>query len=89
VLIDNLRLDQWRVLEPDRERVLQGGGAGMFLRILPTATQYARNALFAGDDAGDIEKRSPGKWISEDDEAARTRTRRSSCSRTCSASAST
>ena len=57
VVIDNLRYDQWKVFEPivnnyykkDKEEV-------PFYSILPTATQYARNAIFSGLMPSDMEK---------------------------------
>jgi hypothetical protein len=45
VLIDNLRLDQWRVLEPIISEFFRVDEEGLFYSILPTATQYARNAI--------------------------------------------
>lgn len=71
VLIDNLRLDQWRVLEPFIGEYFRTEEQGMFYSILPTATQYARNALFAGLMPSEIEKRFPGKWISEDEQGSK------------------
>lgn len=71
VLIDNLRLDQWRIIEPIVNEYFKVEDQGMFFSILPTATQYARNALFAGMMPGDIEKRFPGKWINEDEEGSK------------------
>lgn len=71
VLIDNLRLDQWRVLEPILGEFYRIEEQGMFYSILPTATQYARNALFAGMMPADIEKRHPGRWINEDQEGSK------------------
>jgi CheY-like chemotaxis protein len=71
VLIDNLRLDQWRVLEPIIGEFFRTEEQGMFYSILPTATQYARNALFAGMMPSEIEKRYPGKWVSEDHEGSK------------------
>ncbi|MBS1583401.1 MAG: PglZ domain-containing protein [Bacteroidetes bacterium] len=71
VLIDNLRLDQWRMIEPLIAEWFKVEEQGLFYSILPTATQYARNALFAGMMPGDIEKRFPGKWISEDEEGSK------------------
>ncbi|MBV6405987.1 MAG: PglZ domain-containing protein [Flavobacteriales bacterium] len=71
VLIDNLRLDQWRVLEPIINEHFRVEEQDLFFSILPTATQYARNALFAGMMPGEIEKRFPGKWISEDAEGSK------------------
>jgi CheY-like chemotaxis protein len=71
VLIDNLRLDQWRVLEPIVGEFFRIEEQGLFYSILPTATQYARNALFAGLMPSEIEKRFPGKWVSEDEEGSK------------------
>lgn len=71
VLIDNLRLDQWRALEPVISEFFRIEEQGQFYAILPTATQYARNALFAGMMPSEIEKRFPGKWINEDDEGSK------------------
>ena len=48
VLIDNLRLDQWKTIQPifaESFRILE---EETFYSILPTATQYSRNAIFAG-----------------------------------------
>ena len=71
VLIDNLRLDQWRTLEPILGQYFRVEEQGLFYSILPTATQYARNAIFAGMLPSEIEKRFPGKWISEDEEGSK------------------
>ena len=71
VLIDNLRLDQWRVLEPIISEFFRVEEEGLFYSILPTATQYARNAIFTGMMPSEIEKRHPGKWISEDEEGSK------------------
>jgi hypothetical protein len=53
------------------QRVLPREEEGQFYSILPTATQYARNAIFAGMMPSEIEKRFPGKWISEDQEGSK------------------
>ena len=48
ILIDNLRFDQWKAIQPifaESFRILEEDS---FYAILPTATQYARNAIFAG-----------------------------------------
>ncbi len=71
VLIDNLRLDQWRTLEPIVSQYFRVEEQELFYSILPTATQYARNAIFAGMMPGDIEKRHPGKWIGEEEEGSK------------------
>ncbi|MBS1498256.1 MAG: PglZ domain-containing protein [Bacteroidetes bacterium] len=71
VLIDNLRLDQWRIIEPIVSEYFKVEEQGAFFSILPTATQYARNALFAGMMPADIERRFPGKWLNEDAEGSK------------------
>ena len=56
VLIDNLRFDQWKAIQPkfaESFRILE---EDTFYSILPTATQYARNAIFSGLLPVDIEK---------------------------------
>ncbi|MCB0772942.1 MAG: PglZ domain-containing protein [Flavobacteriales bacterium] len=71
VLIDNLRLDQWRMIEPIVGELFKVEEQGQFFSILPTATQYARNALFAGMMPSEIQKRWPGKWLHEEDEGSK------------------
>jgi len=68
VVIDNLRYDQWKAIEPAIEghfRVVQDS---MYCSILPTATQYARNSMFAGMMPVDIQKRFPQYWTEDDDD---------------------
>lgn len=71
VLIDNLRLDQWKAILPmfaQNFRVLE---EETFYSILPTATQYARNAIFAGMLPVDIEKKFPLEWKNDDEEGGK------------------
>lgn len=71
ILIDNLRLDQWRAIQPifaETFRILEEDS---FYSILPTATQYARNAIFAGLLPMEIEKQFPDKWKNDDDEGGK------------------
>ena len=67
VLIDNFRLDQWRMVRP-----LLGEyftiKEDTYCSILPTATQYARNSIFSGLMPRDIERMFPDLWVDEDDE---------------------
>ena len=68
ILIDNLRFDQWKMIAPvlaDEFRVLE---EETYFSILPTATQYCRNAIFAGLMPSDIEKRFPKMWVNDEDE---------------------
>lgn len=71
ILIDNLRYDQWKVIEPvlnDYFRLLE---EDTYYSILPTATQYARNAIFAGMMPAEIEKRFPKLWFNDDEEGGK------------------
>jgi len=68
ILIDNLRYDQWKVLQPAIEQYYRVVTEDMYCSILPTATQYARNSFFAGLMPGEIEKRYPAYWVHDSDE---------------------
>lgn len=71
LLIDNLRYDQWKVLQPVINQYFRVEEEELFCSILPTATQYARNALFAGMMPSEIEKRFPNMWKNDDDEGGK------------------
>lgn len=66
VVIDNLRYDQWRVLAPELSAAFDIEEE-LYLSILPTATQYARNALFSGLMPRQIAARFPELWVNEDE----------------------
>jgi len=71
VLIDNLRLDQWKTIQPifnESFRILE---EETFYSILPTATQYARNAIFAGMLPIDIERKFATQWKNDDEEGGK------------------
>lgn len=68
IVIDNLRYDQWKVIKPIIEQYYITDDEKSFFSILPTATQYARNALFAGLMPSEIQKRFGDKWVSDNDE---------------------
>ena len=66
LLIDNFRLDQWRVLQPllaDYFTVEEE----LYTTILPTSTQYARNAIFAGLMPLQISTMFPHLWVEEEE----------------------
>jgi len=67
VVVDCLRLDQWRVLEPKLARLFDVETSHYFA-VLPTATPYARNSLFSGLFPGEIAARFPDWWGERDDE---------------------
>lgn len=71
VLIDNLRFDQWKAIQPtfaESFRILE---EDCFYSILPTATQYARNAIFSGMLPVDIEKNFPVQWKNDDEQGGK------------------
>jgi len=61
VVIDCMRLDQWRMVEPVLEPFFHLERR-VYWSILPTATPYARNALFAGLYPDDIARGYPSFW---------------------------
>lgn len=71
VVIDNLRLDQWKAFQPIISESYRVVEEDLFYSILPTATQYARNALFAGMLPIDIAKNYPNEWKNDDDEGGK------------------
>jgi CheY-like chemotaxis protein len=54
LVLDNLRFDQWKVIEPILLERFKLQNEDYFFSILPTATQYSRNAIFAGMMPADI-----------------------------------
>ncbi|MBN1157747.1 MAG: PglZ domain-containing protein [Bacteroidales bacterium] len=71
IVIDNLRLDQWRMLYPVISEYYMATNDGLYCSILPTATQYARNSLFAGLMPGEIGRLYPGLWVGDEDEGGK------------------
>ena len=71
VVIDNLRYDQWKVFEPIINTYYKKEHEDAFFSILPTATQYARNAIFSGLMPSDMEKLFPQFWKNDTDEGGK------------------
>jgi hypothetical protein len=71
LVIDNLRFDQWKILQPIFSKYYSLDHEEIVYSILPTATHYARNAFFAGLMPSEIEKRFPNLWKHEDDEGGK------------------
>mgnify|MGYP001071963531 FL=1 len=71
LVIDNLRYDQWKMLRPIFAKYYKVNEEEMIYSILPTATQYARNAFFAGMMPSDIAKKYPQFWKGEEDEGGK------------------
>jgi len=68
LLIDNLRFDQWRVMSSVVNEYFRTDEEELYYSILPTATMYARNAMFAGLMPSEIEKLYPNLWEDDDNE---------------------
>lgn len=68
LMIDNLRYDQWKVIEGLFTRFYTKTSEDHYYSILPTATQYARNSFFAGLLPSEIEKKYPDKWYNDNEE---------------------
>ncbi|MGI9527885.1 MAG: PglZ domain-containing protein [Weeksellaceae bacterium] len=62
LMIDNLRHDQWKVIQPLFQQYYNTTQEDMYYSILPSSTQYARNAFFSGLMPLEIEKRFPDFW---------------------------
>ncbi|ALJ04008.1 two-component system response regulator [Pseudalgibacter alginicilyticus] len=71
VVIDNLRYDQWKVFEPIINNYYKKDSETGFFSILPTATQYARNAIFSGLMPSEMEKLFPKYWKNDTDEGGK------------------
>lgn len=71
IVVDNLRFDQYQVLRPQLSNYFSFEKEEMVFSILPTATQYARNAFFAGLMPSEIKKKYPHLWASEGDEGSK------------------
>ena len=67
IVIDNFRYDQWRVLAHEIAELFDID-EDMYISILPTATQYARNAIFSGLMPNKIAEMFPELWVDEDEE---------------------
>ena len=70
VLIDNFRLDQWWEVKDLLSNDFSFS-EDLYYSILPTATQYARNAIFSGLMPAQIQKSYPELWIDEDEDESK------------------
>ena len=71
IVIDNLRYDQWKIIEPTILQDFDLVKDELYFSILPTATQYSRNSIFSGLLPSEIEKRFPDKWKNDEDEGGK------------------
>lgn len=71
VVIDNLRYDQWLAFEDTLNTFYKKKKELPYYSILPTATQYARNAIFSGLTPLDMEKKYPNWWKNDTEEGGK------------------
>ena len=71
VIIDNLRYDQWKVLKPIISEMFWVDREDAFYSIIPSTTQYSRNAIFAGLMPSEIEKVHPEMWLNDDEQGGK------------------
>ncbi len=68
IVLDNFRYDQWRTISAELADYFQFADEDIYCSILPTATQYARNAIFSGLMPNEIAGMFPDLWVDEDEE---------------------
>jgi CheY-like chemotaxis protein len=66
ILIDNFRLDQWKIMEELIADIFNVDQDETYFSILPTATSYARNAIFSGLSPLDMSKQHPDLWVNDE-----------------------
>ncbi|MFM8744543.1 MAG: PglZ domain-containing protein [Cytophagales bacterium] len=71
ILIDNLRYDQWKVIEPMIAEFFTIEKEETYYSILPTTTAYARNAIFSGMLPSEMAKTHPDLWVGEDEDESK------------------
>ena len=71
LLIDNFRYDQWRAISGTLRGYFDIATDDFYCSILPTATQYARNSIFAGLMPLAIDKLMPNKWLNDNEEGGK------------------
>ncbi|WP_077399698.1 bifunctional response regulator/alkaline phosphatase family protein [Cellulophaga omnivescoria] len=71
VVVDNLRYDQWLAFESTVNMFYKKTKEEPYFSILPTATQYARNAIFSGLTPLEMEKQHPNWWKNDTDEGGK------------------
>ncbi len=68
LLIDNLRYDQWKVIEPILSDYFTVEEESSYYSILPTTTAFARNAIFSGMMPSEMERQHPDLWVDDTNE---------------------
>ncbi len=68
IVIDNLRYDQWKNIEPLVTEYFNVEEDDTYFSILPTTTAFARNAIFSGMMPDKMAKTHPDLWRGDDDD---------------------
>lgn len=71
LLLDNLRFDQWKIIEPIISELFVVEEEDFFYSILPTSTQYSRNAIFSGLMPSEIQEYYPEWWRNDNEEGGK------------------
>ncbi len=71
LVIDNLRLDQWKMIAPIIENHYQKEEEMSYYSILPSATHYARNSIFSGLMPLEMQEKHPELWVNENEEGGK------------------
>lgn len=65
ILVDNLRFDHWKTISAELAGIYRIVDDDIYFSILPTTTQYSRNAIFAGMMPSQIAGSMPHLWVDE------------------------
>lgn len=68
ILIDNMRYDQWKTIQAELTGMYRTIEEDIYYSILPTSTQFSRNAIFAGLMPNRIAENMPQLWVNDDEE---------------------
>ncbi len=71
ILVDNLRFDQWKMIEPTLAQYFNVKEEDTYCSILPTTTAYARNAIFSGMMPLEMAEKHGDLWLNDDDEGGK------------------
>ena len=71
IVIDNLRYDQWKMIQPSLMNDFRTDNDSLYFSILPTATQYSRNAIFSGLMPLQMEQQHNDWWKNDTDEGGK------------------
>ncbi|MGC6469901.1 MAG: PglZ domain-containing protein [Flavobacteriales bacterium] len=71
IIVDNLRYDQWKMIEPSLSTDFRIENESIYFSILPTATQYSRNSIFSGLMPLEMEQLHPEWWKNDIDKGGK------------------